>query len=56
MTKIQLDLDDKEDFTTEVYKLSHKQRTKQEAIKHMINKSKNRILKEMKDGLDEMEK
>lgn len=36
MTKIQLELSEKEDNTVEVYKIINKLKTKQEAIKQMI--------------------
>jgi hypothetical protein len=36
MTKIQIDLNSEEDKTVEIYKLVHKFKTKQEAIKDMI--------------------
>ena len=36
MVKIQLDLSEEEDRIVEIYKLSNKHRTKQEAIKNMI--------------------
>ena len=61
MTKIQIDLDENEDLTTELYKLTHNQKTKQEAIKHMILKTKkiqaeeNKIAKELNEGLNAME-
>ena len=55
MTKIQIDLDENEDFTTEVYKLSHGLKTKQDALKKMIRRSKDRIATEIQDGLNAME-
>ena len=36
MTKIQIDLNEKEDRIVEVYKLVHNLKTKQDAIKKMI--------------------
>lgn len=36
MVKIQLDLSEDEDRIVEVYKLTHKLKTKQEAIKEMV--------------------
>ena len=37
MVKLQLELSEKENSTVEVYKTVHKLKTKQEAIKAMIN-------------------
>ncbi len=37
MVKIQLDLSEEEDRIVEIYKLSNKHKTKQEAIKSMIS-------------------
>ncbi len=37
MTKIQIDLSDEEDRIVEIYKLSNKLKTKQEAIKKMLH-------------------
>jgi len=36
MTKIQIDLDEEEDKTVEIYKLVNSLKTKQEAIKKMV--------------------
>jgi len=36
MTKIQIDLDDDEDRIVEIYKLSNRLNTKQDAIKKMV--------------------
>jgi len=37
MTKIQIDLNDEEDKIVEIYKLVNNLKTKQEAIKKMVN-------------------
>ena len=51
MTKIQLDLTDKEDYNVELFKLSNKLKNKQESIKEMILTIRPMILEEMKKGM-----
>jgi len=49
MTKIQIDLSEKENLAVELYKITHGLRTKEETIKSMIQKSKKMVRKEVKE-------